>query len=248
MPKLHELLAVMADTTNAAQAVVNETSAVFSKKPDHFRGHTKTVRYFDDSREGENTDESKEMVTTVFDKLEHTFQSLGRHYDALLQLEMANGNARADLVVDGTTIMKDVPATFLLGMESRLKAFRSVILAIPTLEMSVKWEEDPNLGDNVYRSAPTVTMKGEKTLKSRILVEPTKEHPAQVQQWNEDVPVARIELTHTSSMITPHMKSAMLSRTDKLIAAVKKARQRANCVEVEKAEIAKDLFAYVLGA
>lgn len=248
MAKLHELLAVMADTTNAAQAVTKETVTVFTKKPDHFRGFTKTVRYFDGSRESENTDETKEMVTTVSDKLDYTLQSLGRHYDALLQLEEANGRAKADLVVDGVTIMADVPATFFLGMETRLKTFRDMLLAIPTLEMSTKWEQDATLGDGVYRSPPGVSMKTEKTLKSRILVDPTEHHPAQVQQWNEDVPVARIELTHTSSMITPHAKSAMLSRCDKLIRAVKKARQRANCVEVGDAKIAKDIFDYVLGS
>ncbi len=247
MPKLHELLAVMADTTNAAAAIGKETLTVFAKKPDHFRGHTKTVRFFDESRAGENTDETKEMVTTVADKLDHLFGVTGRHYDALFQLEEANGRAKADLVVDGVTIMKEVPATFLLGMETRLKQLREVLIAIPTLEMSTKWEADPNLGEGMYRAQPTVTMKGEKTLKSRILVEPTKEHPAQVQQWNEDVPVARIELTHTSSMITPHEKSAMLGRMDKLISAVKKARQRANCVEVGKTKIAKELFEYILG-
>jgi len=246
MAKLHELLAVMADTTNSAAAITKETQIVFTKKPDHFRGHTKTVKFFDESRAGENTSESKEMVDTVDGKLDHTLKAVGRHYDALLQLEEANGRAKADLVVDGTTIMKDVPATFLLGMESRLKQVRDLILAVPTLEMSVKWAEDANLGDGVYRSDPMVAMKTEKMLKSRILVEPTKEHPAQVEKWNEDTPVARIETTHTSSMITPHEKSAMLIKCDKMIAAVKKARQRANTVDVKSMSIAEDIFGYIL--
>jgi len=247
MAKLHELLAVMADTTNAAQAVTTETSTVFAKKPDHFRGQSKTVNFFESSREGENTVENKQMVTTVADKLDHAFKSIGRHYDALLQLEEANGRARADLIVDGTTILKDVPATFLLGMESRLKAVREMILNIPTLEMSIKWTPDANLGEGTYRSEATVSMKTEKSLKSRILVEPTKEHPAQVEKWNEDVSVARIETTHTSSMITPHEKSAMILRCDKMISAVKKARQRANTVDVKDLSIAKEIFGYIQG-
>ena len=247
MPKLHELLAVMADTTNASQAVTKETITVFSKKPDHFRGQSRTVSFFEESRAGENVTENKEMVTTVADKLDHTFRSVGRHYDALLQLEEANGRAKANLVVNGVTIVEDVPATFLLGLESRLKSVREVILAIPTLEMSVKWTPDANLGEGVYRSEPTVAMKTEKSLKSRILVEPTKEHPAQVEKWTEDVPVARIETTFTSSMITPHEKSAMLLRCDKMISAVKKARQRANTVDVKDLHIAKEIFEYIQG-
>lgn len=247
MAKLHELLAVMADTTNAAQAVTNETTTVFAKKVDHFRGSSKTVTFFDGAREGENTAETKQIVTTVDDKLSHTFKIVGRHYDALLQLEEANGRAKADLVVDGTTIMKDVPATFLLGMENRLKSVREMIIAIPTLEMSIKWSADANLGDGFYRAEPLIAMKGEKTLKFLTVAEATPQHPAQVEKWNEDVPVARIETTHTSSMITPHEKSAMLMRCDKMISAVKKARQRANTVDVTDMSIAKEIFGYIQG-
>ena len=247
MARLHELLAVMADTTNAAQAVTKETTTVFAKKADHFRGHNKTVSFFDSGREGENTAETKQIVTTVYDKLTHTFKIVGRHYDALIQLEEANGRAKADLVIDGTTIMKDVPATFLLGMESRLKSVREMIMAIPTLEMSTKWEPDANMGDGYYRAEPLIAMKGEKNLKFLTVAEATDRHPAQVEKWNEDVPVARIETTHTSSMITPHEKSAMLLRCEKMISAVKKARQRANTVDVTDISIAEEIFGYIQG-
>lgn len=247
MPKLHELLAVMADTTNASQAVTSETSSVFTKKADHFRGHSKTVTYFDDAREGENTKQSKMIVTSVSDKLDHTFKIVGRHYDALFQLEEANGRARADLIVDGTTIMKNVPATFLLGMESRLKAVKEMIIGIPTLDPSVRWDEDKSSGEGHYRGAPVIGMKGEKTLKFLTVAEATVQHPAQVEKWNEDVPVARIETTHTSAMLTPHEKSAMMLRVDKMISAVKKARQRANTVDVTDSTIAAEIFGYIRG-
>ena len=243
--KLHELLAVMADTTNTAKAIQTETAATFSKKPEHFKGQTRVVKFFDEARAGENTTDTKEIVTDVQKKLNHAFQSIGRHYDALLQLEEANGRAKADLVIDGVTVMTDVPATFLLGMESRLKDLRGMLATIPTLEPSVKWEQIA--GSDAYVSDPQVAFKTEKTLKSKVLYEATKEHPAQIQQWNEDTPVARIETTHLSGMVTPLQKSAMLNRVDTLLSAVKKARQRANAVEVKNLHVAKTLFDFIVG-
>jgi hypothetical protein len=245
--KLHELLAVFADTTNAAQAIQNETVNTFAKKADHFRGQTRTVKFFEDGREGENTVDTKEVVTTVHEKLEHASKILGRHYDALLQLEDGNSRAKADVVIDGTVLVADAPATFLLGMENRLKNLRDVFAAIPTLEPSVKWEANAASGGRIFDAPPATTFKTEKTLKSRVLYEATKEHPAQIQQWNEDVPVARIETSHVSGMITPLDKSLMLGRVDKLLSAVKKARQRANAVEVNNRHVAKDFFDYIIG-
>lgn len=246
-PKLHELLAVMADTTNAAQAVMAETLTTFSKKPDHFKGQTRNANFFDASREGENTTDTKEVVTTVHAKLDHTLKIVARHYDALLQLEDGNSRAKADLTIDGTVVFKDAPATFLLGMENRLKSLRDVFAAIPTLEPSIKWEADIATGSSVYTAPPAVSFKTEKTLKSKVLYDATKEHPAQIQQWNEDVPVARIETSHVSGMVTPLAKSGMLGRIDNVISEVKKARQRANSVEVANQRVAKDIFEYIIG-
>ena len=48
-------------------------------------------------------------------------------------------------------------------------------------------------------------------------------------------------------MISPSEKSVLLSRIDKLIMAVKQARQRANTQEVVKTTIGKEIFNYIMG-
>ena len=247
MGKLHELLAVLGDSTATANAVLEETVTTFMKRPDHFKGQVRAVTYLDESREGENLSEEKAMVTTVSDKLDYTFTMLGKHFDGMLQLEEANTRAKADLIVDGTTLMKDVPATFLLGMENRLKKLQSVLLQVPTLEQAMVWHKDEAAGTNAWRSDPQKTTRTEKQNKHRVLYEATKEHPAQIQTWTEDVVVATIETTHTSGMMTSAEKSAVLGRLDKLIAAVKKARQRANTVEVNDLKISSLMFDYIVG-
>jgi len=171
-----------------------------------------------------------------------------RYLDAVLQKERTNQEARSDLVVDGTVIAKDVPATFLLGLETKLKTVRSVYETIPTLQPGIKWERDDTQGKDVYRRAhPEEKFRTKKNMKNHVVAEATKEHPAQVQVYNEDEKVARIVTDTWCGMVSPAEKSALLGRIDKLIRAVKKARQKANTTEVIKTTIGKELFTYING-
>lgn len=245
--QLHELLAVEADLTNTTKAMLEEAANTFAKKPDHFKGFVKSLTYFDETRRSEDERGEKALVTTVSDKLNYATNYAARLYDAVLQKEEANQRANADLVVDGTTIGTNLPATFLLGLESRLKAVQQVLLAIPTLDPAMIWSEDAGAGDGIYRAEPQTAKRGEKQVRSKVLYEATKEHPAQIEKWNEDVAVAKIETVHTSAMWTPRKKADVLGRLDKLIRATKKARQRANTVEVSNLRVGKALFDYIQG-
>lgn len=246
-PKLHELLAVVADTTNSAAAIQEETASGFKKKPDMFRGQIKDLKFFDESRANENTTDRKELVTTVEDKLAYMFRSLGRHYDVMYQLEASNQNAKADLVVGDVTLIKDAPAPFLLGMETRLKHLRATLLEIPTLDPAIRWTEDSVKGRGIYVSDVQKTFKTEKKINHKVLYDATDKHPAQIEKWNEDRPVATVETTHVSGMITPNRKSEILERLDKLIEAVKRARQRANSTDAVTDKVAAGLFSYLMG-
>jgi hypothetical protein len=104
------------------------------------------VVFLDEAREAENESEVKVIETTVADKLDYLSRDLSRLYDVLLQKEIGNQEARADLVVNGEVLIPDAPATFLLGMETRLKALRQVLLHIPTLEPGRTWTEDEASG------------------------------------------------------------------------------------------------------
>jgi len=47
MAKMHELLAVIGDRSNAATAIIKESRDTFAKRADHFKGQTRTIRFFD---------------------------------------------------------------------------------------------------------------------------------------------------------------------------------------------------------
>jgi hypothetical protein len=246
MGKLHEILAIDADKANVANKMLEEASVTFTKRQDHFQGNSVKTEYLAEDRQKENTSSSKEIVTTVDDKLSFTLSKVGQHYDVLLQKELANQKAVADLVVRGVVLAKDVPATFLLGMETRLKALRTVIAAIPTLEPAIRWESDDSIGKGVFRSDEKATSKTEKDVQFKVLYAATKEHPANIEKWSKDVTVALIKTIHFSGMWTVLHKSDVLDRIDEVSQSVKQARMRANLVDVEAVKIADTLFQFVL--
>jgi hypothetical protein len=247
--QLHEVLAVLADLEGTAKKTREEAILTFTKRANHFTGYHKTLKMFDESRklEEEGAEEHKPIVTTVDKKLKYLQTSQVKYYDALLQQEGTNQNARADLVVNGEVLAEGLPATFLLGMESRLKAIRAVFDAVPTLDPAIEWEEDVAAGEGLWRTKyPEHSQKQEKTIQHKILVEPTKEHPAQIERWAENRTVGTYTLQKNCGMISPAKKSEYLGRIDTLIRATKKARQRANATEVVKNNIGNKLFKFIL--
>lgn len=246
MGKLHELLAVESDLEGVFKKVVEEGIHTLSKKPDHFLASQKKLEMFDENKQNENSEERKEMVTTVLDKLDYIAGFTVTYFDAVYQKERTNQLATADLVVDGVTLAAKLPATFLLGMETKLKRVREIYESIPTLAPGIKWEEDPTLGKGVYKAVyPDVKLRTAKTFQHKILVQPTDKHPAQIEKWEEQIPVGKYTTTTQCSMLSPAKKSVFLGKIDRLIQGCKQARQRANSTEVEKAEIGKTLIDFI---
>jgi hypothetical protein len=245
-PKLHEILAVEGDLDATAKKMIDEAVTTFSKKPDHFQEALRELHMFDDGRQDENTSESKAMVTTVGDKLAYVRRHIIKYYDTFAKKEATNQVAVADVVVDGTALLTGIPATLLLGLESKLKALRVMYEAIPTLQPGIDWEADSTRPDGVYRGKiPEERMRTEKVIQHKVLYEATKEHPAQIEKWSADVAIGRITVKHWSGMISPAQKSELLGRIDTLARAVKKARQRANSTEIVDMSIGSAVFDFI---
>jgi len=255
MSKLHELLAVEGDLEGSYKKILEEAKVTFSKKADHFFGFFRKCNMYDEDIAAP-PDEFKEMDTTVQAKLNYAEDFITRYLDAVLQKEKTNQGAISDLIVDGVAIGKDLPATFLLGLETRLKAVRGMYELTPTLPPGVKWAKDESRGEHVYVTEhPEEKPKGAKTFMHKVLVpaqfpkegEGGQSLPAQIEKWEETKNVGMYVKTIWSGMISPAEKSAILGRIDKLIRAVKKARQRANSTEVVKITIGKEIFDFING-
>lgn len=249
MGKLHELLAVEGDLEGTWKKVMEEAKTTFAKKPGFFQGFHKQLEMFDEDDPLHNSvQDHQELTTTVHDKLSYIGEHGERYFDVLLQKESTNQTAVADLIVDGTKIVEGVPATFLLGMETRLKNLRTVYESMPTLPPGKNWEEDSIRGEGVYKlDSKEVTYKTKKTFQHKTLYDATKEHPAQIEKWEETENVGKYFTEHWTGMVSSAEKSIIIGRLDKLIQAVKKARQRANSVDVVKRKVGKELFNFIHG-
>ena len=243
MGKLHELLAVEGDLEGESRKIIEEAKDTFGKR-DRFIGSTRSVKMFDDNRSNEEIVEHKAMTTTVTDKLKYTHDAITRYLNAFLQKETTNQRAKASIVVNDVVLAENVPATALLGLETKLKGVRAMYEEIPTLAPGTSWVWDDQV--SAYRMEhPDEKLKTEKSLKWQQIAPPTDKHPAQVEKWNADVPVGKIITEETSGMITPAEKSRLLGRIDTLIRAIKQARQRANSEEVVPVEIGEKLISFI---
>lgn len=243
--KLHELLAVEGDLKEVTAKILKEARNTFKEKPAHFTAALRVVEMFEENAVGEDP-AHQEMVTTVDQKLKYVQDHVVRYYDAVLQKEIGNQTATENIIVNGETLIENVPVTFLLGLESKLGEIRGLYNLIPTLAPGIAWELDVGEGEGVYKMThPAEKFRTARTVKHKVLYEATKEHPAQIEKWNEDVKVGKIVTTQWSGMLKPADKSTLLRRIDDLIQGVKKARQRANNCKIEPVNIGSKLFDYI---
>jgi hypothetical protein len=233
MGKLHELLAVEKGLEVAATDAVREARDTFTRKQNHFLGAIKRYEPFDEAkRHEEATEEFHEMETTVPAALERVMTQVAKWFDAVLQKEATNQTAKADVVVRGRTLARDLPATFLLGLESKLRQLRQMVQEVPVLSPGTKWEPDATRGKGV--------------IEHKIIVPATKEHPAQVEKWNADQNIGRYITEKWSGMASPADKAALLERLGELERAVKQARQRANAAEVLERQVGEAVAGFLL--
>jgi len=244
--KLHEILAVENGLEKTAKKLILSSKKQFDKE-NLFLGQTKTLEMFDESLAHLNAIEHQKLETTVDDNLDYALKAVSKYWDSVVQKDLANQIAKADVVVDGTVILSDVPSTTLLGLESKISELRTLFEAIPTLAPGINWirnEADP---EGIFRTSEGISQfKTEKDIDFRVLYEATTEHPAQVAQMNVVKNVGKYTTNKTSGMYTAHRKAKVLSNLDTLLSAVKKARQRANNAIIEKRNIGENLINFIL--
>ena len=247
--KLHEILAVEGDKEGVFKKIIEETIINFKKKPELFTESHRTYEPFDESERDkvEGFEEHHAMTTTVMDRLNWTMKPIVEYVDVILQKEVTNKKAKADLEVDGIKIGDGLPATFLLGLENKLKTIRKIFEEMPTLPPGSNWQPDEQRGKHIFKlEPPDKKFRTAKTFEHKILVAPTEKHPAQIERWEEMKNIGTFVTNRWNGMVSSAQKAIMIGRIDKLIQATKKARQRANCEEVVVKTIGQEIASYIM--
>ena len=252
-PLLHEILAVEQEVKAQAERARSGLVETFRTKQSHFTGIRRTFRpfYVDEASGevgGERLEAETRLAKTVPEELGVVLREVGKAIDVGFQLDEANTRARADIVIEGEVLVADVPATFLLQLERRLKEVRSVFKEAPTFDPVRLWSVDAAADKpHVLRAEPVTTIRKQRTRKYNLMVEATVEHPAQVDIVEVDEPVGEIRSYEWTGMLSVGRKAALLEQLDRLLRAVKQARSRANTVEVDRNKrMAKTLAEYLL--
>ena len=245
--QLHQLLAIEKDRRGKMKSIFDETRKVFSNKKELFEGFIKTFIAKDVDVQKFET-EQKELVTSVREKLVHTFESLADSLNLTLSKEETNstGNAKAELIVDGVSYGV-LSSTALLAIEGNIDQLLLLLKEIPTLDNTYKWIPNKDRDDVKDLENPKIAYKTQKKSLPIVLYEATKEHPAQVQIQTIDAQIGYWETRESTGKYTPREKTDILSRIEKLSEAVKTARAKANTVDIVEVDVATKLLAYVLG-
>ena len=86
--------------------------------------------------------ESTRVQIKAEDVLTEAAQVMTRLFDVTLTKDHANTVARAEVVVDGHPLLRDVPVTYLLFLEKQLTDLHTFVAKLPVLDPSADWSFD----------------------------------------------------------------------------------------------------------
>lgn len=228
MGKLNQVIAVVAGKKARAAQVITEAYHKLQKQG-LFDGITRTYRPKDEDGE-KFPNETKHAQVKLNDVLREVSEALVEQYDTVATQDAANCKAVADVKVNGTVILPAVPVTHLLFLEKQVNDLATFVSKLPTLDPADEWAFDSNA--DAYATEPSETVKTKKIPRNHVLAEATKEHPAQVQVYNEDVVVGYWKTIKFSGALPAKDKNAMADRVRLLHQAIVTAREEANSIEV----------------
>ncbi len=187
--------------------------------------------------------ESTPVQVRVPEVMDEVSAALARMFDVTLTKDVANCQAKADIVVDGRVLLADAPVTFLMTLEKKLVDVGTFVAKLPVHDIAEKWSWDPNA--NAYATAVTQTTRTKKLPRNHVLAPATDKHPAQVQMYTEDKVVGDWLTVKFSGALPAERKAELMARVDTLIDAVRVAREVANTITVTDREVGAQIFGYL---
>lgn len=249
MAKLHELLAVETDVAGQTKSCLADLKKTFGDKGHHFTKRVVT-RTFKDANLSDLRETNLALQTTVGRELVWIGGKMETFLDIGHQVDIGNKQAVADVVLDdGSILLKSMPTTSLLRLAHRLVELQELVTAIPTLDPAKNFAPDPSEGSDIHRAADVLKEHGEKVFDFIVMVPPGDKFPAQVKELMKDKVTSSTLAQEWSGLITVAQKGDMLDRLEDLKRAVKKARARANEVDIEVKQnvIGAAIVAHVFG-
>lgn len=189
--------------------------------------------------------EKVNLQVNVGDMIEEMSALTAELLNVVARKDIANCDARANVVIGDDVLLENVPATHLLWLEKHLGELQSFVSVIPTLDSGEDWTY--NEVTQTYKTEPVRTHRTQKKQKAIVLYDATKDHPAQTQLISEDVIIGEWVTVKETSAMPPHEKKELLNKVNILLDAVKVAREQANSVEVQPSTIGTKVSKFLFG-
>jgi len=244
MAKLNQIIAIEKGIKSRVYSELTDLNKAI-QKPELFNGFSKTYQKKDE--DGEDLPAEKKRVQFIGDEvLRAVERSMTELMEVTARKDWTNCVATANVVVDDQVLISGAPVSFLLFLEKQLTDLRTLVANMPVLDEAETWSKDSNSG--LYKTEATSTHRTKKVSKPIVLYPATPEHPAQTQMTTEDV-IAGFwhQVKHSGALPKPE-KQDIASRVEKLLKAVKEAREAANIHdEVTSPAVGGAVFGYLLG-
>ena len=241
MTFLHEMLAAVKGANSARQTAVTDANHLL-QRTQPFGG---LRRSYTPKEEGgqQFPDENQILQARVYEVISTIMSPWARHLDTQATIDAANQSATANVEIDGTVIVADVPIPHLLFLEKQAADLVALVEKLPVLDPNEAWTYDPNL--LAWTTEPVETTKTRKESKQIVVIPPTDRHPGQWTEATSDVIAGTWSTQKLSGAIPFDVKQALRGRVRKLQDAVKAARQRANVYAVTPVAEGAELLNYV---
>ncbi len=243
MPQLNQIIAVKKGLAGRTERAATTAYHLLQKK-DLFTGLSRAYTPKEDGGE-QLPPESKLVQYKAPDLLDTAADALKQLFDVVATLENGNTIARADVKVDDQVIVPDVPVGLLLFLEKQLVDWRTQVSALPVLDTAEDWRVDTTTA-NLFRTDPSESIRSKKVPRNHVKAEATDRHPAQVELYYEDIPVGKWSTTKLSGAVPSRRRDELVERANKLIDAVRQAREAANSTEIPQIQIGSEIFDYLL--
>lgn len=241
MARLNQIIAIEKGVKSQSMRELTDIHQML-QKPALLAGISRTYRPKDEEGE-EYPPESTKVQVKAEEAIRKTVDVLTQLFDVTATKDWSNGKATAAIVVDGNTLVKDVPVTYLLFLEKQLVDLHTFIKKLPVLDASETWVFDQSA--DAWATEPMQTVKTKKIPRNHVKAEATEHHPAQVEVYYEDVVVGNWRTVKFSGALPAKRINELIERVEKLQKAVKFAREEANNTEVEDQKVGKPIFDYL---
>lgn len=244
MTRLNQLIAVRKGVVSTAEQAFTKAYQDVQKTA-LMVGITK--QYQPSEEGGEQLAGERQIVQIrIPDVLNEVADALKGLFDIHATLDMTNQVARSAIFIDGHPITEMLPVATLLTIEKKLTDLSTFIKKLPLLDPAELWTADEH-NEGVWRAEPIRTQRQKKVPRNHVKSEATDKHPAQVEVYHEDVIVGHWTTTKFSGALPLARAKELLARVNKLLAAVKQAREQANMVEVEDCKPGDAITRYLFG-